>query len=52
MKAQRDVVFEADNEKEKNKKNPTNEQNAEKWEAFQVLHMSILLFPQPSLTLM
>lgn len=30
MKAQRDVVFEADNKKEKKTKNPTSEQNAEK----------------------
>lgn len=53
MKAQRDVVFEADKQKRKNKKNPTSEQNAEKKEAFQVLYMSIiLLFPKPSLSLM
>lgn len=51
MKAQRDVIFEADNEK-----NPTNtttkEQNTQKWEAFQVLYMPMFLFPQPSLSLM
>lgn len=52
MKAQRDVVFETDNEKSKKSKKPTSEQNAQKWEAFQVLHIPILLFPQPSLSLM
>lgn len=50
MKAQRDVTFEADNGEKK--KNPTKEQNTQKWEAFQVLYVPILLSPQPSLSLM